>query len=66
MKTGNQPRAINILMVGGQSDRWQTYQNTFKEIIPNWEVTITGCTRVKEALESLQTDSLTFNIIFNL
>lgn len=63
MNTGNQPGTIKILMVGGQSDRWQTYQNTFKEITPNWDVTINGCTRVEEALESLQTDSLDFNII---
>lgn len=63
MKTGNQPRTIKILIVGGQGDRWQTYQNTFKEIVPNWKVTINGCTRVEEALGSLQTDILTFNII---
>ncbi|MFC2141012.1 ATP-binding protein [Acidobacteriota bacterium] len=63
MKTGNQARTIKILLVGGQSDRWQTYQNTFAKIVPNWKVTINGCTRVEEALGSLQTDNLTFNII---
>jgi signal transduction histidine kinase len=63
MTTGNQPRNIKILIVGGQSDQWQTYQNSFKKIVPNWKVTINGCTRVEEALETLQTDSLTFNII---
>lgn len=63
MKTGNQPRAIKILIVGGQSDQWQIYQNTFKKIVPNWEVIINGCTGAEEARESLQTDSLTFNII---
>jgi signal transduction histidine kinase len=63
MKTGVQPRAIKILIVGGHSDRWQTIQNTFKEIVPNWKVTINGFSGVEEALETLQTDPLTFNII---
>jgi len=63
MITGNQPRTINVLIVGGQSEQWLIYENTFKEIVPDWKVTINGCTRVEEALESLRTDSLTFNII---
>lgn len=63
MKTGNQPISIKALIVGGQSEQWQTYENALKEIVPNWNVTINGCTRGEEALESLQTDSLTFNII---
>lgn len=63
MNTGNQTRTIKILIVGGQSDQWQTYENAFKKILPNWEIAINGCTRVEEALESLQTDSLTFNIL---
>lgn len=63
MNTGKQPSTIKILIVGGQSEQWQTYENTFKEIVPNWEVTINGCTRMEEALERLQTDSLPFNII---
>jgi signal transduction histidine kinase len=63
MKTDNQIWTIKILIVGGQSEQWQTYENTFKEIVPNWEVTINGCTQVEEALETLQTNSLTFNII---
>jgi len=63
MKTGDQPSTIKMLIAGGHSDRWQTIQNTFKEIVPNWEVTINGCTGVEEALDALQTDPLTFNII---
>jgi signal transduction histidine kinase len=63
MKTGDQPRTIKMLLVGGHSDRWQTIQNTFKETVPNWEVTINGFSGVEEALETLQTDPLTFNII---
>ena len=63
MITGNQPRTINVLIVGGQSEQWLIYENTFKEIVSDWKVTINGRTRVEEALESLRTDSLTFNII---
>jgi hypothetical protein len=54
---------VKVLVVGGQNDRGQTYQNTFKEIVPDWEVTINGCTRPEEAMESLRTDSFTFDII---
>ena len=63
MKAGDQPRTIKMLIVGGHSDGWQTIQNTFKEIAPNWEVTINGFSGWKEALEILQADPLTFNII---
>ena len=63
MKIGDQPMTIKILIVGGHSDRWQTIQNTFKEIAQDWEVTINGFSGVEEALETLQTDPLTFNII---
>jgi len=63
MTTGNQPKLIKVLVVGGQSEQWQTYENAFKEIVPELEVTINGCTRAEEALEMLQTNSLTFNII---
>jgi len=54
---------VKVLVVGGQNDQVQTYQNTFKEIVPGWEVIIIGCTRPEEAMESLRTDSFTFNII---
>jgi PAS domain S-box-containing protein len=63
MKAESQPETLTILLVGGRQEQWQTYQDTFKEVVPRWQVTVIFCPRWEEALDALHTPELTIHLV---
>ncbi len=63
MNPENQLKSIAILWVGGQPDHCQKYEQSFKKVLPDWQISIDDCPHTKEALEKLQAKILAYHLV---